>query len=158
MTERILTTVIGVLIVIAAQLLRTLAGLDDAVATTITGLGLGLAAIGPSMKTAKPDDRGFTRLGVMLGLTLVSALAALVVGGMFALATGGCLPRQVTAERSIDVDVSIGPPCVATLSADGAIAGTATGPTCSRALLEYYRFRTGLDPLDKTAEPEGDAP
>lgn len=151
MTERLVYTVLGIVLLVLTELLRWLAGAPPELCTALTGLGGVLLAGGPSVVRALPGGSGgFGRIGL---------LALVAVAGALALAiAGGCLPRQVTAERSIDVDVSIGPPCVATLSADGAIAGTATGPTCSRALLEYYRFRTGLDPLDKTAEPEGDAP
>lgn len=93
----------------------------------LAGLGLGGVLVG-RVRAGGPltlgdgDRRGSAGLGVLVALAVIGAVVAALAGG--------CIPRQVVAERSIAVDIDRGPPCVVTVTADGAVASTVTGPRC----------------------------
>lgn len=63
---------------------------------------------------------------------IATYIAALVIIAMMALLwTGsGCIAREVRAIESIGLDVQQGPPCIVTVTADGAVASRITGPRC----------------------------
>lgn len=64
------------------------------------------------------------------GIAASIVLPIMLVLGVLVFSTPGCIPRQVVAERSIAVDIQDGPPCVVTVTADGRVASTITGPRC----------------------------
>lgn len=81
-------------------------------------------AVGP-LTLGGGDRRGSAEIGLVK-----AAAVACILGTLLALVIGACLARQVVAERSIAVDIDRGPPCVVTVTADGAVASTVTGPRC----------------------------
>jgi len=95
----------------------------------LTLLGVGGAVVGRA-RAAGPltlgsgDRQGRGEVAVLGTIAVALGLVALLMAG------GGCLARQVTAEQSIGVDIKRGPPCVVTVTADGAVAATVTGPRC----------------------------
>jgi len=97
----------------------------------LTLLGVGGAVVGRA-RAAGPLTLGSGT--DRQGRGEIAVLAAIAVGllGVLLLAagSGGCAARQVRAERSIEVDIRRGPPCVVTVTADGAVAATVTGPRC----------------------------
>lgn len=110
--------VLGLVILIAVELLRWLAEMPAETATGLTGLAW-LCLGGPptlaALAARKTDERGHVRGGLAV---LVLALGVFVVG-LLAVGVGGCAPRHVVAEQSVEVDIQRGPPCLIVVKADG---------------------------------------
>lgn len=79
------------------------------------------SAIVPSITGRTNDESG------RAGLPLLAALASLAVIPLL-LSLAACGAMQVQAERDIDVDIEVGPPCVVAVRADGEIVSTTRGP------------------------------
>lgn len=110
--------VLGLVLLIAVELLRWLAGMPPETATGLTGLAW-LCLGGPPTLAAiaarKSDERGHARPAFVM---LLAAVSVFVVG-LLAVGVGGCGPRHVVADRSVAIDVRRGPPCLVQVHADG---------------------------------------
>lgn len=110
--------VLGLVILIAVELLRWLAKMPAETATGLTGLAW-LCLGGPptlaALAARRNDERGQARPGLMLAVLAVGAVIVMLL----AAGVGGCAPRHVRAEQSVEVDIKRGPPCAITVKADG---------------------------------------
>lgn len=118
--------VIGLLCLVASAVLPHL-GLEAA-ASGFAAMAFWLLSPirSPLTPGSPPTPRGYARadvlaVGLAVGLALLAV--ALLAGA------GGCLAREVRAERSVDFAVSRGPPCVVTVRADGDLVHTTRGET-----------------------------
>lgn len=109
----------GMLVLI--ELLRWLAEMPAETATALTGLAGLVLAGGPETaakvraRIKRSNERGHARADLLGWVGAIAVIAAIV-----ALTTlGGCAPRHVVAERSVDVDIKRGPPCLIRVVADG---------------------------------------
>jgi hypothetical protein len=106
---------------IAIELLRWLADMPAETATALTGLAGLVIAGGPQAVAAtrarikRSNERGQVDEALLGGLAIACALATIVLLAI----GGGCAPRHVVAERSVDVEIRRGPPCLIRVIADG---------------------------------------
>lgn len=115
---RSILLVFGLLLWVAVELLRWLAGMPHEAATGIMGI-VWLCIGGPpalaALAARRNGERGFVRVGPAVLL----ALAGVFLVGLLSVGLGGCLARQVRAEHSIDVDWQARPTCRIETFADG---------------------------------------
>lgn len=120
--------VFGLLLLIAVELLRWLAGMPAETATGLVGLAW-LCLGGPptlaALAARKNDERGFVRAGPAFLL----ALAGVFLVGLLSAGLGGCLAREVRAERDAQVDWTPRPECRFEAFADGESVFKLTAPT-----------------------------
>lgn len=120
--------VFGLCLLIAVELLRWLADMPPETATGLTGLAW-LCLGGPptlaALAARKSNERGAARFAP---LVILAALSVFVVG-LLAASLGGCLAREVRAERDAQVDWTPRPECRFEAFADGESVFTLSAPT-----------------------------
>ena len=111
--------IFGLVLLVAVELLRWLADMPAETATGLTGLAW-LCLGGPpalaALAARKTDQRGQARVSSLVVLLLAFSAFAFA---FILLGSGGCAPRHVVAERSVDVEIQRGPPCLIQVHADG---------------------------------------
>lgn len=114
--------ILGLLLLVAVELLRWLADMPAETATGLTGLAwlcLGgppaLAALAARRNNVN-DQRGQARVSSLALVTIAFAVFAIA---FFAFGSGGCAPRHVVAEHDVAVEIQRGPPCLIQVHADG---------------------------------------
>lgn len=117
--------IIGVVALVAIELLRWLADMPAETCTALTGIAWLCIAGMPAFQavaTRRSDQSGSASLNALVTLTLLGALA------LFGASSAGCGTTRYTAERRVDVEIETGPPCVVTTKADGKAVAEVTGP------------------------------
>lgn len=116
-----MTRWVALAMLVLIELLRWLADMPAETATALTGLAGLVLAGGPQAAAAtkarfkRRDERGQVNEVLLGGIAIACAIAAIVLLAI----GGGCAPRHVVAESSVDVQIKRGPPCVIVVKADG---------------------------------------